>query len=185
MKTCSGCRKPRPEEEFYLRTDQPGKRKSRCKRCYKVTCSTYRKSELGVEARRTRDKSPEKKARRAAAHLRKRYNLTPQGRGRLELEQNGLCGICQLPQREGETGGRLHVDHDHTTGRVRGLLCGPCNRALGLIRDSQTWLAQAAAYLAERSPEAAPCASESAPQSPALESEQSEGSVQVGMPARP
>ena len=59
--------------------------------------------------------------------------------------RNGLrCSICLSPPKEGR---RLHVDHDHNTGRVRGLLCGPCNRAIGLFRDKPEVMTAAAAYL--------------------------------------
>lgn len=57
---------------------------------------------------------------------------------------NGLCDLCQGPP----TGkGRLHVDHDHATGKVRGMLCSKCNHALGLMNDNPARLRAAADYL--------------------------------------
>jgi hypothetical protein len=43
---------------------------------------------------------------------------------------------------------RLHVDHDHVTGKVRGLLCNTCNVALGALQDSEELLIKAAGYIA-------------------------------------
>lgn len=60
----------------------------------------------------------------------------------------GKCAICKSePTGEGQQGERLHVDHDHKTGLVRGLLCGNCNRAIGLLKDDSDLLRAAAGYL--------------------------------------
>lgn len=56
--------------------------------------------------------------------------------------QNGLCVICLIPQ---ETD--LVVDHDHATGKVRGLLCSKCNKALGLFLDHHEVCLRASNYL--------------------------------------
>lgn len=59
-------------------------------------------------------------------------------------EQGGVCYICQGP----EIGGRrLAVDHCHYTGKVRGLLCARCNRAIGMLEDSLELVERAAEYL--------------------------------------
>lgn len=74
----------------------------------------------------------------------KQYGLTPEDFDRLLAEQNGKCAICG----EGcSTGQNLSVDHCHTAGHVRGLLCRNCNRGLGLFGDDPERLAKAAAYL--------------------------------------
>lgn len=62
------------------------------------------------------------------------------------LRQGGVCAICFGVNANGN---RLCVDHCHTTGRVRGLLCRPCNQALGLLRDSKQQITNALAYLGE------------------------------------
>jgi NAD-dependent dihydropyrimidine dehydrogenase PreA subunit len=63
-------------------------------------------------------------------------------------DQEGACGICN----EEPEGRGLHIDHDHTTGKVRALLCHRCNTALGLLRESPSLLRTAADYLEEHSP---------------------------------
>lgn len=76
--------------------------------------------------------------RSRACKLRK-YGLTPEQFAQMHADQAGRCAIC------GDT--CRCVDHDHKTGKVRGLLCGSCNRALGFLKDSADICAAAAAYL--------------------------------------
>lgn len=74
-------------------------------------------------------------------HRRYAYGLTEAGYEALLEFQARRCPICLSEQRP------LVVDHDHQTGAVRGLLCGPCNRAIGLLRDSPVVCRLAAEYL--------------------------------------
>jgi hypothetical protein len=60
-------------------------------------------------------------------YLLKRYGLSLKGYATLFKKQKGVCGICQNPPKPGRN---LHVDHNHKTGKVRGLLCFKCNRRL-------------------------------------------------------
>jgi hypothetical protein len=71
----------------------------------------------------------------------KKYNLTKEQYDEMVAEQEGCCAICKVEQ-DG-----LHVDHDHATLRVRGLLCMKCNTALGLLQDSPDNLQRAIKYL--------------------------------------
>jgi hypothetical protein len=61
--------------------------------------------------------------------------------------QGGACAICRQDPTEGERPKSLHVDHNHSTGKVRGLLCNGCNRALGFALDNPAILRAAADYL--------------------------------------
>ena len=72
------------------------------------------------------------------AHLKHRYGITLEDFNQMLLEQEGLCAICR-------TQSKLNVDHDHETGRVRGLLCKRCNLAMHLIDNH---LAACLSYLA-------------------------------------
>jgi hypothetical protein len=64
----------------------------------------------------------------------------------LEQVQNYCCKICGLHKSENRHG-ILHVDHDHKTDEIRGLLCDNCNKMLGFARDNQTILLKAIHYL--------------------------------------
>lgn len=76
----------------------------------------------------------------------RRHGLTVQ-EFRVMLErQDNLCAVCGGPWR-GWNGRSPHIDHDHETGRVRGLLCSPCNTAIGRFSDDPNLLRRAADYL--------------------------------------
>ena len=61
--------------------------------------------------------------------------------------QNDVCAICQEPHKEESNFKRLHVDHDHITKQIRGLLCTNCNTALGLFKDDLERMKRAIRYL--------------------------------------
>lgn len=73
-------------------------------------------------------------------HLRRRYGIGQREFDQLLAEQGGVCAICAAPRPQ-------HVDHDHRTGWVRGILCFNCNGGLGQFRDDQSRLAGAITYL--------------------------------------
>lgn len=73
-------------------------------------------------------------------HLRRRYGIGLEHFEQMSAEQNGLCAICREAPAD-------HVDHDHRTERVRGLLCFNCNGALGQFRDRRDLMLRAIAYL--------------------------------------
>jgi len=62
----------------------------------------------------------------------------------LTIRQDGRCAICECKQSENR---QFAIDHDHTTGHIRGLLCGRCNTMLGFARDNIHSLAAAIQYL--------------------------------------
>lgn len=78
----------------------------------------------------------------------KRYGITVQRYDELLTEQGGGCAVCGVTEQG--NGRLLAVDHDHDTGAVRGLLCGPCNAGVGMFQDSPALLAAAITYLRTR-----------------------------------
>jgi hypothetical protein len=80
--------------------------------------------------------------------LRKTYGLSPEGYAALVSAQGGRCAICLDPLVAERR--RTHVDHDHATGAVRGILCADCNVGLGRFRDRADALRRAADYLDAR-----------------------------------
>lgn len=75
----------------------------------------------------------------------RKYGVTPEWAAAQLEAQGGLCAICKTDSPGGR--GRWHVDHDHETGAVRGLLCCACNLGIGHLKDSTDVLRAALAYL--------------------------------------
>lgn len=81
--------------------------------------------------------------RSKASEWNSKYGLSVEEYSRLDREQQGRCAIHRgVPK-----SGMLVVDHDHATGRVRGLLCPSCNTAIGLFRENPNYLRAAIEYL--------------------------------------
>jgi hypothetical protein len=77
--------------------------------------------------------SPAKKQADRKSYLMRTYGMTLEDYERMLADQNGVCAICKEPRPEERT---LHVDHDHETDEIRGLLCFRCNNAIGDLRES-------------------------------------------------
>ena len=125
----------------------------RCAGCAKLkACASRRswgesrKSALNAHSARYRLENAETIRDRK---LRTRYGIAISDYDAMLAAQSGHCAICPAT----EPGGRakfFHVDHDHVTGKVRGLLCSDCNLTLGKMKDSPTLLEAAASYLRGR-----------------------------------
>ena len=70
------------------------------------------------------------------------YGMSKEDVDKLLLSQNNLCKICLV-----DISKTFHVDHCHSSGTVRGLLCNQCNTGLGLFKDSEDNLSRAIDYL--------------------------------------
>jgi hypothetical protein len=81
--------------------------------------------------------------------IKSRYGMTADDFTAMLDEQGGRCAICGTPSAGPRAKGRrLHIDHDHGSGEVRGLLCTSCNTAIGMMDDSEDMLRAAILYLA-------------------------------------
>lgn len=76
-------------------------------------------------------------------HRFRKYGISQTDYNRMLLQQFNRCKICLTDFNEK----RPHIDHDHKSGKVRALLCGPCNTALGMVKEKPFNLARMAAYL--------------------------------------
>jgi Recombination endonuclease VII len=92
---------------------------------------------------------PSATMRNLGALLRQRYQMSVDEHLALVAAQQNLCAICHEPPKPDgvKSASRLHIDHDHVTGKVRGLLCNHCNRGLGAFRDRPDLLRAAIGYL--------------------------------------
>lgn len=126
---CSGCNKAHPREAMA--------RQSRhlCKPCATAKVAAWKAE------------NPERYAHaQRSSHLRKNYGMTIEQFDVMFQRQGGKCAICHEAPAD-PRGFKPHVDHCHTTGKVRGILCGRCNKALGQFKDDATLLRRAIHYL--------------------------------------
>lgn len=77
--------------------------------------------------------------------LRRRFNIGVEEYDELFRSQDFKCAICKREKKESEA--NFHVDHDHVTNKVRGILCGQCNRAIGAFKDDWRVVIDALRYL--------------------------------------
>lgn len=135
VKLCKECGVVKSCREFHVQGLSQRKRKpwlcSYCKSCNKTRMKKY-----FVDSR---------EVQRNAYYFRK-YNITLEEYEKLLDEQGGVCKICKSSD-PGSHYAFFPVDHDHTTGSVRGLLCDSCNRGLGYFKDNPHLLQEAMRYL--------------------------------------
>lgn len=82
-------------------------------------------------------------------HLFHSYGITPEEYDKLVVKQDGKCALCDRVSNQNKPYGRLQVDHDHLTGKVRGLLCVQCNVDLGRFETMLPRLDEIVEYLAK------------------------------------
>lgn len=130
-KVCAECRLEKPASDFYV-VDGGRYLSGPCKPCTAVRVARFRaekRAEHGFDA----------------YHVMRTYGVTVEQYREMLARQGGVCAVCQ---REPDDAARsLCVDHDHETGAVRGLLCRPCNAAIGLLEEDPDRLRAALAYL--------------------------------------
>lgn len=142
--TCSKCGHTDTVDGFPKDRRRPSGRSSLCRSCARSLTSDWRSKnpdQVKIHQRlyyqRNRD---DVRARQVGHRLTSRYGITLAEYEALVVAQKSMCPLCETRVE------KLHVDHDHATGEVRGLLCGPCNRRLGHIEDRR-WLAAALEYV--------------------------------------
>lgn len=137
MKTCIKCETTKSYEEFYAAKTTKDKRQSVCKVCDRLR----------------RKKHYEDKPHLARANwLKLKYNITTEDYKQLFDKQGCKCAICGTKENYRIVKGErqytyMVVDHCHTTGLVRGLLCYTCNVGIGMLRDNPDYLKSAIEYL--------------------------------------
>lgn len=136
---CSFCGLFKGDEQFSPAQRWDGSKRKASYECR--TCSTAR-------ARRYRASlDPKtKKAKARQWNIQNSYGMTEADYESMIAFQGDRCAICQNSDPK-HSSGKWNIDHDHETGKVRSLLCGPCNRGLGKFEDSPARLRAAADYL--------------------------------------
>ena len=114
--------------------DKPHSAKGLCKSCYMK--QRWKRPEVRQRAKDRRVDNEQTRRRNKMYMLRALYGISLEDYDRLVITQRGLCAVCFKPEKAKHQSGRirsLSVDHDHSTKRVRGLLCGHCNTSIGQL----------------------------------------------------
>jgi hypothetical protein len=132
---CSGCDQWKPRSDFHRTTFH--RPEALCANCREIR---RQQALVAIENAGNQPTAIAKRDRLFAERL-IRYNLTYERYEQMFQTQNGRCAICLQPR-------PLVIDHDHATGRVRGLLCSACNTGIGQLGDAAERVRAAAEYLA-------------------------------------
>ena len=159
MKRCKKCGITKPFSEFYLAKGMRDGHRSECKECHaarqkawyqrnqKRAIAVVRRWQLANRERHLawRKQYNAKRTEKARAdHLKRTFDITVDDYNAMLAVQDGGCAICGRRPTEKRA---LHVDHDHETGAVRGLLCFRCNGGMGQFAEDPERLARAIDYL--------------------------------------
>jgi hypothetical protein len=158
MKRCKKCGEVKPFDQFYKAKGMRDGYRSECKTCHlaqhRIWYSQNREASI-ANVKRWQQENKEhlhayrkeyrqrRRIEEREAYLRRTFGITQADYEAILEMQRGGCAIC------GKEPGKisLHVDHDHESGEVRGLLCVGCNNALGQFHDDLQLLARASDYL--------------------------------------
>lgn len=127
---CSQCGQDKVAGDFYWTSTGKVKSKQRCKSCHSIWL-----------------KSDEMKFVRQNIALRSNYGISLEEYNELLAKQNGKCAICEKESEFTKTHSKLGVDHDHKTGKVRGLLCHRCNVGIGFLAEDLNRIYKVLDYL--------------------------------------
>jgi hypothetical protein len=141
-KTCTSCTRDLPRDDFY----RSGIRTSECKRCVSQKSSDkyardeqFRATKLD-NAKRSHVGNP---GRHTASDRLRRAGWSPARFDQAWVSQDGKCAICIVPMvRGGTKANSVCADHDHISGKPRALLCGKCNKHLGIYEKSHECFAK-------------------------------------------
>ena len=167
LKRCTKCAEVKPLSEFYAMCGMRDGHRNDCKECSRA--AKRARTAVDPEANRARARQwaadnperraayqaeyrnrPERKRDMRDRYYRRTYGITADEADAILEAQYGRGAICArlAPERLGS----MHLDHDHTTGQIRGFLCLDCNHGLGKLRDSPELLLRALVYLRQRGP---------------------------------
>lgn len=139
-KKCSQCKIEKSIEDFRFKKKGLPKRNAYCKPCgYKGRVKWAKKNKEKV-AQIKKEYREKNRSKLKMMNIKSRYGLNPDQYSSLLEAQNNSCSICKKKK-------KLFVDHCHSSGAVRGLLCHSCNSGIGFLGDTEESLKRAFKYL--------------------------------------
>lgn len=161
-KECYTCKQTKPLSEYYF-LKQKNKYRTKCNTCVSGVRKKWEEKNRELRAAQKRDYYKANKEEMRAKgrqyyqnnsdksrsyYLYRKYGVTLELFEKMSKEQDGKCAICFLEPGKNQY---LCVDHCHTTGNIRKLLCSNCNTGIGLLKEDPEILASAIKYLSQKS----------------------------------
>lgn len=147
-KLCKKCGKEKNKDNFHSRCDGRIKLAPYCKPCQKIVAKANKAKHnhyKDYELKRTVE-NPERRAKEHfKSKVKQNYGINYEEYEELLKKHNYKCAICQ--SNSSENNKKLHLDHCHETGKIRGFLCRACNHGLGNFKDDIDLLEKAKEYL--------------------------------------
>jgi len=150
-KLCSKCDEWKSLDRFGLHFVPRERWQSQCKDCNNEYSKQWYQKHKNVvqlrERRRARNRGPANRNR----HLKRLYGITLEDFNNMLEQQSKRCAICKGDDPLDPRKNQWQVDHDHKSGKVRGILCFPCNLMLGYAKDRIETLQESVVYLGRSS----------------------------------
>lgn len=142
VKPCCKCKRNLPPEAFHKNSHSSCGYTGRCGDCRRETWRLWNERNPESRAAAWKRWVTNNPRTRKNSSLKWAHGITIDEYDAMFLAQGGVCAICKQAR-------KLCVDHDHKSGRIRGLLCDPCNITLGKMEDDASRLEKAACYIRE------------------------------------
>lgn len=167
-KACTWCGEVKPLTDYHRNARLKDGLFSHCKPCALAWHRRYREANRAKinraaaerraadpsykeRSRQWREANRESQAAKKRARNTRALGVEPEEYQRMLASQGGVCAICRQPERHPRKT-RLSIDHCHSAGKVRGLLCSECNTGIGKFKDTPDLLVAAATYLLTNKP---------------------------------
>lgn len=149
---CRRCNNWKLESEFYKKSGKYRKEYA-CKKCVNIKRRAFYLENREYKLEKSREYRLKNRERVLHGKRRQVYGIDEKTYNKMLKEQNFVCAVCKNPETSKVNKGpnadktnSLAVDHDHSTGKIRGLLCNRCNRALGYLKDNINLIYSLAEY---------------------------------------
>ena len=151
MKQCTKCRNEYPTTAEFFSSKSGGSKyfRSWCKKCIAKDSRKYRERNRKLLSERARaySQTPKGMLSRYKCQMKLKYKLEVEDIVKMYDNQRGCCAICKQSLISPDSKELPHIDHDHTTGVVRGVLCATCNKGIGHLQDDADLCIRASTYL--------------------------------------
>lgn len=133
MKTCYKCNQQKPLSAFYADKNSKDGHRLDCKKCKNESTYKWRKANESYYNKTMRDYQAANPLQRDDCDLKRKYGVSRKWFDDTLKAQDSKCAVCKKPNSSIKR--RLAVDHHHDSGKVRGIVCYNCNRALHAFDD--------------------------------------------------